>query len=75
MARREESLCKRFIFKVNVMGYFTVAAHAAELFAENEKDEMGQRGVIINTASIAAFDGQAGQVRFYLQLIFLSSLL
>uniref|UniRef100_A0A914ZQS3 3-hydroxyacyl-CoA dehydrogenase type-2 n=2 Tax=Parascaris univalens TaxID=6257 RepID=A0A914ZQS3_PARUN len=46
---------------INVMGYFNVTAYAAELFAENEKDDMGQRGVIINTASIAAFDGQAGQ--------------
>ncbi|VDK59613.1 unnamed protein product [Anisakis simplex] len=46
---------------VNVMGAFNVVAHAVELFAENEKDDMGQRGVIISTASIAAFDGQSGQ--------------
>uniref|UniRef100_A0A0M3HXQ0 3-hydroxyacyl-CoA dehydrogenase type-2 n=1 Tax=Ascaris lumbricoides TaxID=6252 RepID=A0A0M3HXQ0_ASCLU len=62
---KKKKLCDlesvRKTLDVNVMGYFTVAAHAAELFAENEKDEMGQRGVIINTASIAAFDGQAGQ--------------
>uniref|UniRef100_A0A914RFY9 3-hydroxyacyl-CoA dehydrogenase type-2 n=1 Tax=Parascaris equorum TaxID=6256 RepID=A0A914RFY9_PAREQ len=72
---RDDSLCRYSIIKINVMGYFNVTAYAAELFAENEKDDMGQRGVIINTASIAAFDGQAGQVCFYLQLIFLSSLL
>ncbi|KHN88089.1 3-hydroxyacyl-CoA dehydrogenase type-2 [Toxocara canis] len=47
---------------INVMGYINVTAYAAELFAENEKDDMGQRGVIINTASIAAFDGQSGQI-------------
>ncbi|KHN88056.1 3-hydroxyacyl-CoA dehydrogenase type-2 [Toxocara canis] len=46
---------------VNVMGSFNVIAHAVEMFAENEKDDLGQRGLIINTASIAAFDGQAGQ--------------
>lgn len=36
---------------------------------ENEKDEMGQRGVVVSTASVAAFDGQIGQVCIVIQLI------
>lgn len=50
------------LFKVNVIGTLNVIRFACQLMAENEKDEAGQRGVIINTSSIAAFDGQIGQV-------------
>ncbi|TKR77300.1 hypothetical protein L596_018297 [Steinernema carpocapsae] len=46
---------------VNVVGTFNVMRHAIELMSENEKDDMNQRGVIINTSSVAAFDGQTGQ--------------
>uniref|UniRef100_A0A1I8AHU5 3-hydroxyacyl-CoA dehydrogenase type-2 n=1 Tax=Steinernema glaseri TaxID=37863 RepID=A0A1I8AHU5_9BILA len=46
---------------VNVIGTFNVIRHGVELMGQNEKDDMGQRGVIINTASVAAFDGQSGQ--------------
>ena len=37
---------------------------AAEAMAENAPDEGGERGAIINTASIAAFDGQIGQTAY-----------
>ena len=39
-------------------------AIAAEAIAETEADENGQRGVVINTASVAAFDGQIGQAAY-----------
>jgi NAD(P)-dependent dehydrogenase (short-subunit alcohol dehydrogenase family) len=41
-----------------------VVTLAAQVIARTEADEHGQRGVIINTASIAAFDGQIGQVAY-----------
>ncbi len=37
---------------------------AVALMAENEPNEDGQRGVVVNTASIAAFDGQVGQAAY-----------
>ncbi|MBU2648656.1 SDR family NAD(P)-dependent oxidoreductase [bacterium] len=46
---------------VNLIGTFTVIRAAAPLMMENSPNEEGERGVIINTASIAAFDGQVGQ--------------
>uniref|UniRef100_A0A1I7Y2V5 3-hydroxyacyl-CoA dehydrogenase type-2 n=1 Tax=Steinernema glaseri TaxID=37863 RepID=A0A1I7Y2V5_9BILA len=46
---------------VNVIGTFNVIRYAVQAMGENKKDEMGQRGVIVNTASVAAFDGQTGQ--------------
>ncbi|CAI4231964.1 unnamed protein product [Auanema sp. JU1783] len=46
---------------VNVIGSFNVIRHGVALMADNEKDDMGQRGVIISTASVAAYDGQTGQ--------------
>ncbi|MEY8843072.1 SDR family NAD(P)-dependent oxidoreductase [Cribrihabitans sp. XS_ASV171] len=49
---------------VNLVGSFNVARLAAVEMARNEPDEDGERGVIINTASIAAFDGQKGQVSY-----------
>lgn len=49
---------------VNLVGTFTVMAIAAEQMQQNDADENGQRGVVINTASIAAFDGQIGQVAY-----------
>jgi NAD(P)-dependent dehydrogenase (short-subunit alcohol dehydrogenase family) len=47
--------------KVNLIGTFAVIRAAAPMMMENEPNEEGERGVIINTASIAAFDGQIGQ--------------
>ena len=50
------------VMRVNVTGTFNVLRLAAEQMAQSPVvDEAGQRGVIINTASIAAFEGQIGQ--------------
>jgi NAD(P)-dependent dehydrogenase (short-subunit alcohol dehydrogenase family) len=47
--------------RVNLVGTFNVIRLAAAAMAENTPDTSGERGVIVNTASIAAFDGQIGQ--------------
>jgi NAD(P)-dependent dehydrogenase (short-subunit alcohol dehydrogenase family) len=52
------------IVQVNLVGTFNVLAIAAEAIAATDADENGQRGVIINTASVAAFDGQIGQAAY-----------
>jgi NAD(P)-dependent dehydrogenase (short-subunit alcohol dehydrogenase family) len=52
------------VVRVNLCGSFNVMAVAAEAIAATEPDENGQRGVIVNTASIAAFDGQIGQAAY-----------
>ncbi|MHB9857711.1 SDR family NAD(P)-dependent oxidoreductase [Streptomyces sp. YIM S03343] len=52
------------VVQVNLIGTFNVLALAAEAVAETEADEQGQRGVVINTASIAAYDGQVGQAAY-----------
>lgn len=52
------------IININLVGTFTVLALAAEAIAKTEELENSQRGVIVNTASIAAFDGQIGQVAY-----------
>ncbi len=49
---------------VNLVGSFNVARLAALAMAENEPENDGARGVIINTASIAAYDGQKGQAAY-----------
>jgi NAD(P)-dependent dehydrogenase (short-subunit alcohol dehydrogenase family) len=49
------------IVRVNLTGTFNVIRLAAPKIARNEPDENGERGVIVNTASNAAFDGQIGQ--------------
>ena len=49
---------------VNLVGSFNVAKAAANLMQHNDAGEDGERGVIINTASIAAFDGQIGQAAY-----------
>jgi NAD(P)-dependent dehydrogenase (short-subunit alcohol dehydrogenase family) len=54
----------RRIVEVNLIGTFNVLAHAAAKMAEHEPDEEGTRGVIVNTASNAAFDGQIGQAAY-----------
>lgn len=50
--------------QVNLIGSFNVARLAAEEMAKNQPDADGQRGVIIHTASVAAFDGQTGQAAY-----------
>ena len=52
------------VVQVNLIGSYHVMAVAAEAIAKTEGDEQGQRGVIINTASVAAFDGQVGQAAY-----------
>jgi NAD(P)-dependent dehydrogenase (short-subunit alcohol dehydrogenase family) len=54
----------RDVININLIGTFSVLSQAAEKMAENEPDENGERGVIVNTASIAAFEGQKGQVAY-----------
>jgi NAD(P)-dependent dehydrogenase (short-subunit alcohol dehydrogenase family) len=51
----------RRIVEVNLVGTFLSVKHAARRLAENEPDENGTRGVVVMTASNAAFDGQIGQ--------------
>ncbi|XP_063838144.1 3-hydroxyacyl-CoA dehydrogenase type-2 [Ostrinia nubilalis] len=50
--------------EVNLIGTFNVIRLSAGLIGKNAADADGQRGVIINTASIAAFDGQIGQAAY-----------
>jgi NAD(P)-dependent dehydrogenase (short-subunit alcohol dehydrogenase family) len=52
------------VIAVNLVGTFTVLSTAAAAIAATEPDGDGQRGVIINTASVAAFDGQIGQAAY-----------
>ena len=52
------------VIKVNLIGTFNVLRLACTAMNENEPDEEGERGVCVNTASIAAFDGQIGQVAY-----------
>jgi NAD(P)-dependent dehydrogenase (short-subunit alcohol dehydrogenase family) len=52
------------VIKVNLIGTFNVLRLAAAAMVDNEPDSEGERGVCINTASIAAFDGQIGQVAY-----------
>ena len=52
------------VIAVNLIGTFTVMAMAAAAIAATEPDQDGQRGVIINTSSIAAYDGQVGQAAY-----------
>src|SRR5204862_2901358 len=49
---------------VNLIGTFNALRFAAFAMLDNEPDEEGERGVCINTASIAAFDGQIGQIAY-----------
>jgi NAD(P)-dependent dehydrogenase (short-subunit alcohol dehydrogenase family) len=50
--------------EINLVGTFNVIRLAAVRLAENEPGEDGERGVIINTASVAAYDGQIGQAAY-----------
>ena len=52
-----------FVIRVNLIGTFNVIRLAAQEIAKQEP-EGGERGVIVNTASIAAFDGQIGQAAY-----------
>ncbi|NTU29781.1 3-hydroxyacyl-CoA dehydrogenase [Brevibacillus sp. HB1.1] len=52
------------IIQVNLIGTFNVIRLAAAKISENEPNEQGERGVIVNTASAAAFEGQMGQAAY-----------
>jgi 3-hydroxyacyl-CoA dehydrogenase/3-hydroxy-2-methylbutyryl-CoA dehydrogenase len=52
------------VVKVNLIGSFNVLRLAAASMSQNEPDAEGERGVCVNTASIAAFDGQIGQAAY-----------
>src|SRR5436853_2995145 len=52
------------VIQVNLIGTFNAIRLAAAEMAENAPNEEGERGVIINTASVAAFDGQIGQAAY-----------
>lgn len=49
---------------VNTVGTFNVIRLVAGIMGENQPNEDGQRGVIVNTASVAAFEGQMGQAAY-----------
>jgi NAD(P)-dependent dehydrogenase (short-subunit alcohol dehydrogenase family) len=52
------------VIQVNLIGTFNAIRLAAAEMTENVPNEEGERGVIINTASVAAFDGQIGQAAY-----------
>lgn len=54
----------RFTVGVNLIGMFDVIRNTARVMAGNEPNEEGERGVMVNVASIAAFEGQVGQAAY-----------
>ncbi len=52
------------VIQINLVGTFNVTKEAAAIMNENDPDADGERGVIISTASIAAFEGQIGQAAY-----------
>jgi NAD(P)-dependent dehydrogenase (short-subunit alcohol dehydrogenase family) len=52
------------VINVNLVGAFNMMRLAAHAMAKGEPDEGGERGIIVNTASVAAFDGQIGQAAY-----------
>ena len=52
------------VIQINLIGTFNVIRLAAAVMAANQPASSGERGVIVNTASVAAFDGQIGQAAY-----------
>jgi NAD(P)-dependent dehydrogenase (short-subunit alcohol dehydrogenase family) len=52
------------VIKINLIGTFNVTRLVADAVSKQEPTETGERGVIINTASIAAYEGQIGQAAY-----------
>ena len=52
------------IININLIGTFNVIRLAAAAMAGNQPDEGGERGVIVNTSSVAAYEGQIGQAAY-----------
>ena len=54
----------RRVIEINLIGSYDFARHAASLMSKNEPGDSGERGAIVMTASLAAYDGQTGQVAY-----------
>ncbi len=52
------------VLQINLVGTYNVSAQAASVMAATDPLDHGERGVIVNTASVAAFDGQIGQTAY-----------
>ena len=52
------------VISINLIGTFNVLSQAAAAMSANDPDSEGERGVCVNTASIAAYDGQIGQIAY-----------
>ncbi|MBO9329172.1 SDR family NAD(P)-dependent oxidoreductase [Achromobacter xylosoxidans] len=52
------------VISINLIGGFNMMRLAAEAMSANQPEPTGERGVLINTASVAAFDGQIGQAAY-----------
>ncbi|KAB8045153.1 3-hydroxyacyl-CoA dehydrogenase [Janthinobacterium aquaticum] len=52
------------VISINLVGTFNMCRLAAQAMAQQEPTAQGERGVLINTASVAAFDGQIGQAAY-----------
>ncbi len=52
------------VIQVNLVGTFNVLRLAADAMARRDGDDEGERGVVVNTASVAAFEGQIGQAAY-----------
>jgi NAD(P)-dependent dehydrogenase (short-subunit alcohol dehydrogenase family) len=52
------------VISINLIGSFNMIRVAAEAMSKNEAESTGERGVLINTASVAAYDGQIGQAAY-----------
>ena len=52
------------VIRINLVGTFNVIRLAATMMANNAPNVLGERGVIVNAASVAAFDGQIGQAAY-----------
>ena len=52
------------VIQINLIGSFNMLRLAVEVMAANEPNPQGERGVVINTASVAAYDGQLGQAAY-----------
>ena len=59
----------KLIINLNLVGTFNVMRIAAELMDKNEPGTSGDKGVIVNTASVAGYEGQIGQSAYSLSLI------
>ena len=52
------------VININLVGTFNMIRLAAEIMSKSDPEETGERGVIVSTASVAAFDGQLGQAAY-----------